>query len=285
MLLSEVLAAYVIQQTANGLAVHTLKQIERHGRLLVHALNDPPIARVKHEAIAAFFASDVVKRTADGSPRRASSANALRSSIRGLFGFAHAAGYAPTNAARLVRRSRVPHARPRALPEPEVARLLNALQRGTLPAARRDYAMVLVMLKAGLRVGSVVALDVGDLVGDQLVLRRLKGGGDDAVFLPREVVEVLREHVCERRTGPMFEGARGGRMTTRQVAGRHAQHAERARIAGANPHALRHAFGMAVFERTGDVLITSRALCHRSVASTAVYARPAAAQLRAAVGV
>jgi len=285
MLLSEVLAAYVIQQTANGRSIHTQRQIARHGRLLVQSLGDPQVERVRHEAVAAFFASDAVTRTADGSPRRASSANALRSSVRGLFAFAHAAGYAPTNAARLVRRSRVPPARPRALPEPDVARLLYALQRATAPAARRDRAMVLVMVKAGLRVGSVVALDMEDLVGDQLVLRRVKGGGDDSVYLPREVVGVLVAHIGERRTGPMFEGQRGERMTTRQVARRLAQHAERAGIAGANPHALRHAFGMAVFERTGDVLITSRALCHRSVASTAVYARPAAAQLRAAVGV
>jgi len=283
-LLSEVVAAYVTQQAANGRSIHTQRQIARHGRLLVSALNDPPVARVKHEAVAAFFASDVVKRTADGSPRRASSANALRSSVRGLFAFAHAAGYAPSNAARLVRRSRVPPARPRALPEPDVARLLNALQRATAPAGRRDRVMVLVMLKAGLRVGSVVALDVEDLVGDQLVLRRLKGGGDDSVYLPRDVVAVLVEHIGERRTGPMFEGERGRRMTTRQVARRLAEHAERAGIEGANPHALRHRFGCDVFERTGDVLLTARAMCHRSVASTAVYARPAEAQLRAAVG-
>jgi len=284
MQLSEVLAAYVIQQTANGRAVPTIKQIARHGRMIVSALNDPPIARVKHEVVAAFFASDAVTRTADGSPRRASSANALRSSVRGLFAFAHAAGYVPTNAARLVRRSRVPPARPRALPEPDVARLLYALQRATAPAARRDYAMVLVMLRAGLRVGSVVALDAEDLVGDQLVLCRLKGGGDGAVFLPREVVEVLRVHVGERRTGPMFEGQRGERMTTRQVARRLAQHAERAGIAGANPHALRHRFGADVFARTDDVLITARALCHRSIISASVYARASEAQLRAAVG-
>lgn len=116
------------------------------------------------------------------------------------------------------------------------------------------------------------------------MLRRLKGGGDDTVFMPREVVEVLRAHIGERRSGPMFEGQRGERMTTRQVARRLAEHAERAGIEGANPHALRHSFGMAVFERTGDVLLTARAMCHRSVSSTAAYARPGEAQLRAAVG-
>ena len=50
-----------------------------------------------------------------------------------------------------------------------------------------------------------------------------------------------------------------------------------------HPHMLRHTFALAVYARTGDVLVTARALCHRSVASTAVYARPNAAQVREAV--
>ena len=35
---------------------------------------------------------------------------------------------------------------------------------------------------------------------------------------------------------------------------------------------------------TGDLLVTARALCHRSVASTSVYARPSDASVRAAIG-
>jgi len=283
--LHEVVEAYVTQLTANGRSIHTQRQIQRHGRLLVQQLGDPQVERLKHETVATFFASDAVARTAAGAPRRASSANALRSSVRGILTFAHAGGYATTNAARLVRRSRVPPARPRALAEPDVERLLRALQGTRTAVARRDYAMVLVMLRAGLRVGSVVALDVEDLAGDQLTLRRLKGGGDDAVFLPREVVEALHAHLAGRRSGPMFERDRGGRLTTRHVARRLAAWAEKARIEShVSPHRLRHAFGMAVFGRTGDVLVTARAMCHRSVASTAVYARPAEDRLRAAVG-
>jgi integrase/recombinase XerD len=62
------------------------------------------------------------------------------------------------------------------------------------------------------------------------------------------------------------------------------QWAERAGIRRAiGPHTLRHTFAMRLYERTRDVLVTSRALCHRSLASTAVYARPSQAVIRAAV--
>lgn len=284
MRLSDALSSYATQLAADGRSTHTILQAARHGRLLVAALNDPPVASVTHGAIAKFLASEVVTRTADGSPRRASSANALRSSVRCFFAYAHASGLASQNAARLVRRSRVPPTRPRALAEPDVERLLRALERATSPSARRDRAIVAVMLRAGLRVGSVVALDVDDLAGDVMSIRKLKGGGTDTVFLPRDVVELLRAHIGDRSDGPLFERERGGRLTTRQVARRLAQHAKAAGVSGANPHALRHRFGCDVFARTGDVLLTAKAMCHRSVASTAVYAKPAESQLRAAVG-
>lgn len=279
MRLSEALASYTTQLAADGRATHTIAQARRHGRMLVAALDDPPAARVTYADVARFLASDAVKRTADGRPRRASSANALRSSIRAFTAYLHGAGITPTNAGRLVRRARVPPAPPRALPEADLDRLLNATQRHP-----RDRAMVLLMARAGLRVGSLVALDVGDLDGDQLTLRGLKGGGTDTVYLPRDLVEALRAQVGDRAEGPLFERECGGRLTTRQVARRLAQHAAKASIAGANPHALRHRFGCDVYARTNDVLLTARALTHRSVASTAVYARASEAQIRAAVG-
>ncbi|MEQ1735727.1 MAG: tyrosine-type recombinase/integrase [Rhodoglobus sp.] len=284
MLLSDVLAAWLRQQEANGRASHTLKQLERHGRKLVAALNDPLVDHVKHEQIAAFLASDAVKQTATGTPRRPSSGNALRSSVRGLFAFARDAGYAKVNAARLVRRVRVPLARPRAVPEADVERLVRALDGATTRVARRDRAMILVLARSGVRVGSLVALDVEDLDGDQLTIRRLKGGGEDSVFLPTDALAALREHLGDRTTGPMFAGPNERRIGTRHVGRRLAEIATKAGIAGVvSPHRLRHSVGVRLYSRTGDVLLTARALCHRSVASTQVYARVADAQLRAAI--
>ena len=40
-----------------------------------------------------------------------------------------------------------------------------------------------------------------------------------------------------------------------------------------SPHVLRHSFGMAVYQRTGDLLVTQQAMRHRSISSTVVYAR------------
>ncbi len=284
MRVSEVLDAYVVQMRGDGRSIHTVKQARRFGRKLVASLGDPPIEQVRHEDLAAFFASDCVTQRADGKARRANSANALRSVVRCVFAFAHAAGYAPTNAARLVRRARCSPPRPRGPSVADADRLLAALAGAKTDAERRDRALFTVMLRTGIRVGSAVALDVDDLdlEAGELRLRTLKGGDRDVVFVPPDVIELLRAHVGS--DGPLFPGMNGEQLGTRQVARRLSEWAERAGIRHLNPHALRHAFGQRLYDQTGDLLVVARAMTHRSLSSTSVYARPSEARVREAVG-
>ena len=286
MQISEALAAYVQQLAADGRSEHTRRQAERHVRLFAGWIGEKAIEEVRHECLARFLASDAVRLTAVGTPRKPSSANALRSSLRCFFGFVHAAGYTPVNAARLVRRARCGPSRPRALSEGEQARLLAALEQAQTIAERRDRALFHVLLRCGLRVGSAVGLDVGDadLDAGTLHLRRLKAGGEDLVYVPRETAEVLRGYLAGRTSGPLFVSAAGGRLTTRSVHRRLAFWSRRAGLARpVFPHQCRHTFATRVYASTGDLLVTARALCHRSLASTAVYARPAEAAVRDAV--
>jgi site-specific recombinase XerD len=282
----DALGAYVRQLRADGRSKHTIDQARRHVNLLIAATGDIEIERVRHEDVASFLASDAVRRRADGAARKPASGNAIRSSLRCFFGFVHAAAYAPGNAARLVRRARCNPPRPRALSESDTGKLLAALEAAKTGAERRDRVLFITMLRTGLRVGSVVSLDVEDvdLAAGELRIRTLKNGGTDTVFMPEQVIEILRAHIGDRTDGPLFRAAAGHRLGGRQVHRRLEEWARRAGVAGLSPHGLRHTFAMAVYERTRDVLVTARALCHRSVASTAVYARPAEAAVRAAVG-
>lgn len=284
--LSEGLARYLVQLEADGRSDHSIAQARRHGLLLIAALDDPPIDRVRSEEIARVFASPVVQSTADGRLRRASSANAIRSSARSFFGYLADAKLAPTNAARLIRRARVGPVRPRAVSEPDIDALLRALDRARTPAELRDRALILTLLRAGLRIGSAVGLDVEDVDLDagEARLRRLKNGGEDVVQLMPDLVAVLGPYVGARRTGPLFPGESGKRLTTRQAARRVAQWSDRAGLSKrASPHQFRHAFAMRAYAACGDVLLVAAALTHRSPASTQRYVTPSAARVRAAL--
>jgi site-specific recombinase XerC len=286
MRVSDALAVYLVQLQADGRSAHTIKQATRHVRLFAAWAGDPPIADVGHELVARFLASDAVRLCADGEPREPSSANTIRSSLRAFCAFCHAAGYVASNPARLVRRARTRPPTPKGVSAADAQRLLAELERATTPVERRDRVLFTLMLRTGLRLGSVIGLDVEDLdiEAGELVVRSLKGGGDDTVVVPTDMIGPLAEHIGARRSGPLFRATHGRRLGARHVRRRLEQWAERAGIPATHPHALRHAFALRLYAKTGDVLLTARALCHRSVTSTQIYARPTLSAVRAAIG-
>jgi len=284
---SAALEEFVLQLDANGRSPHTRAQYTRHVRMLIDAIGDKEIDAVDHVAIARFLTSPAVRERRGGGPRKATSGNGLRSSLRVFFGWCHAAGHARRNAAALVQHARCGPPPPRTISEDDQARLLAALGQATDPEGIRDRALFTTMLRTGIRVGSAVALDVGDLdLGrGELNLGTTKGNRPSRVLVPREVVEHLRGYLAGRVSGPLFPGRRGERITTRHVARRLKGWLQRAGIEGAaSPHSLRHSFATRLLARTGDLALVQVALCHASVASTVTYARVAPERLREVLG-
>ncbi len=273
------LDAYLLQLEADGRSPHTIGQARRHVRLLAQFVGEREIAELGHQDLARFLTSSRAVHTRDGRAKKPNSVNTLRSSLRAFFSYVHAAGLAPTNAARLVRRAICGPPMPRGLSDDERARLIAALEGARTAAEKRDRVMVHVMLGCGLRLGSAIGLAAGELR-----LRRMKGGREDTAFVPAEAVELLRKLIGERVTGPVFVVATGGRIGARQVHRRLSEWGTRAGVAGLHPHRLRHTFGTRVYRASGDLLLTARALGHRSIASTTVYAFADAGRLRDLIG-
>lgn len=274
MQVKDALGRFVRQLEANGRSPHTTAQITRHV-MMFDAWWGNDVEAVAHEDVARFLISPVVRQRADGKPRKTTSTNAIRASLRAFFGYTHAAGFTALNAGRLVRRSNVPAPRPKALSDGDVERLTNELAKATSDEERRDQVLFTLLLRVGLRLGSAVALDVEDLDLERgvLRLRSIKGGGESSAILPNDLLAMLRDHVGARTAGPLFRASHGGRVGCRHVRRRLAECAERAGIeGGVHPHELRHTLGTRVYRKTGDLLITGRVLGHRAVGSTQIYA-------------
>ena len=87
---------------------------------------------------------------------------------------------------------------PRAVDRETVAALLASCDRGRT-GGRRDYAMLLLLARLGLRCGEVAALQLEDIdwrAGELLV--RGKGGREDRMPLPVDVGEALAEYLPQR---------------------------------------------------------------------------------------
>ncbi|MFO1077106.1 MAG: tyrosine-type recombinase/integrase [Planctomycetota bacterium] len=287
--LQEALGQFQVQLRADGRSEHTRKQYQRHVAALIAWLSKSgkpsAVGTVKPATVAEFFASDEARFSARGGAKKATSANAQRTSLRCFFRWAHEAGLASTNAARLLKRARCAPPPPRALREDEQKRLLEVLAAARGDEARRDEMLVRLLLGTGVRIGSALALDVEnvDLEHGELDVKKAKGDRPCAVAIPKKVATQLRRYLRGRASGPLFATA-SGRVSTRHAQRRLAGWLAAAGIAGRSAHALRHSFAMRVYAKTRDLLTTQMAMGHAAITSTCVYAHADRARVRAAVG-
>jgi integrase/recombinase XerC len=142
--------------------------------------------------------------------------------------------------------------------------------------------MLALMLASGIRLGSAVALRVEDIDIERGELA-IHGKGDrrDRVLLGRRIQDRVRCFIGKRSSGPLFARRNGQALTPRHVNRRLKMWAARAGLARrVHAHQLRHTFAARTYARCQDVLVVKEALCHRSIASTLVYARVVSAPPR-----
>src|SRR5688572_13133568 len=107
MQIEEALERFLIQLRADGRSPHTLGQYRRHIGLLAQWAREVRSGRARiedmdHEAVAAFLtAPAATSRAGSGKAKLATSANCLRSSLRGFFRYLHAAGHLREDPSRL----------------------------------------------------------------------------------------------------------------------------------------------------------------------------------------
>lgn len=235
------------------------------------------------------------------------------SAIRGLHRFLLDEGHAANDPASDLEAGPIPLRLPKALPEGEVARILDSVA-GDDPRARRDRALLELLYGTGARVSEVVGLNLSDLAdlsapraaapagdpGDgarDVHLLRLFGKGSKERIVPlgNEAARALarwlapegRERMAPARwrtrqdADAVFLNTRGTRLSRQG-----AFTAVRARAAAVGsslgPHALRHSCATHLLAHGADVRVVQELLGHASVTTTQLYTRVTNEHLRAA---
>jgi integrase/recombinase XerC len=201
-------------------------------------------------------------------------------SIRTYFNFLVAEGVLEANPAQTVQLPRRERTQPEVVDRYALEDLLDSF--ADTPGDRRDRAMIELLYGAGLRVGELVALDMGDLSLSERLLRvRGKGRRERLVPFGRRAAEAIRAYLPQRAVWrrrpnddgePVFVNQRGGRLSDRSVR-RALDRAVRrtADLHRLSPHALRHAFATHLLEAGMDLRAIQELLGHRSLATTQVY--------------
>ena len=160
----------------------------------------------------------------------------------------------------------------------EVGRLLASCDRGTA-IGRRDYAILTVLARLGLRAGEVAALTLEDIdwrAGELVVHGK---GSDGRLPLPVDVGRALADYLQHRRPGGerryVFLHARApycplGRCGVSHVV-RHA--CQRAGVIEVRAHRLRHGAAMHMHHAGAGLVEIGQVLRHRHLSTTTIYAR------------
>jgi integrase/recombinase XerD len=145
--------------------------------------------------------------------------------------------------------------------------------------ARRDEAIVLILLDTGLRASELCNLlrkDV-DLNHGSVIVRKGKGGVGRIVYLGRRARRVLWRYLAEREEDDpdefLFLTRRRRPLTPNQLLQRVKRLGQRAGVEGVHPHRFRHTFAIQYLRNGGDVFTLQRLLGHSSLAMVQRYLR------------
>jgi len=216
----------------------------------------------------------------------------LASALRSFLGFLYLRGETATDlsiSVPTVRRWRQASV-PALLSPEEVERILRAPDRST-PCGRRDYAILLLLARLGLRAGEVVALELGDIrwrTGEIVV--RGKGRLLDRLPLLSDIGKALSLYLRKDRgrspsrrvflrTHAPRVGMTGPAAVGHIVRGAIARAGVRRRSRG-TAHLFRHSLATRMIRNGASIAEISEVLRHRSQDSTAIYAKVAFEALR-----
>lgn len=238
-----------------------------------------PIDRLDWEHLSL---GDVVGFATRECPRRSvGSAKNLLTGLRSLLRFMQLEGLTTAPLAQAVPSAAGwrGSALPRALRPGEATRMLASCERRRA-TGRRDYAILVLLVRLGLRAGEVAALTLKDLDwrAGEIVIRG-KGRSLERLPLPADVGEAVVAYlrhgrpdsadraVFLRAHAPLRGLSSGGVAEVVRTAG------ERAGLPGVGAHRLRHTAATEMLRAGAPLSEVAQVLRHRSAATTAIYAK------------
>ena len=168
---------------------------------------------------------------------------------------------------------------PRVLDQDEVAQLIVAVRAGaSRRLMRRDYAIVQLMLQAGLRVNEVAQLQIQDIVSTSSGLRLVIQGTAEHHFrqvpLNETLARALREYLQVRPQLPdvsaVFVSQQGRPLSTRSIQRLVEAYAKAAQLEDVSAYSLRHTCAKKLLDENSPEQVAIW-LGHKSVESLGKY--------------
>ena len=258
-----------------GLSPVSVRCYSKQARYFLAAIGGPgAVSGLDAGRVTAFM----VERSRDGS---SGSAKAMVTSLRAFLRFAHATGRTAVplaGAVPAVASWRLASL-PRGLSAAEVERLLAGCGRET-PAGLRDYAVLSLLARLGLRGAEAAGLQLGDIdwrAGEIAVTG--KGSRTERLPLPAQAGEALAAWLtagrprCESRAVFVTVRRPYRELTPGAVRAVMGRACDRAGLERRGAHRFRHALATEMLRAGASLPEIGQVLRHRSQLATSVYAK------------
>jgi integrase/recombinase XerD len=273
---------YLAQE--RGLAAGTIRRYVRDAGLFLTeylARDDGDFGALTPGEVTDFVLREC-RRRGPGSARN------LVASLRSLLRFCYLQGHTARQLAPAVPAAAGWRggALPRGVEAGQVSRLLRSCDRDTV-MGRRDYAILVLLSRLGLRVGEVAALTLDDIGWrhGEIVIRG-KGGRRERLPLPADAGQALAGYLsCARpdlasRLLFLRVLAPRDRLSPTGIATVVRAACDRAGLPRAGAHRLRHSAASEMLRAGAGLPEAAQVLRHASLATTAIYAKVDRAALR-----
>jgi integrase/recombinase XerC len=159
------------------------------------------------------------------------------------------------------------------------------------PVGARDRAVIELLYAAGLRVGELCGLNLGDVdLRDQSVRVIGKGDKERQVPIGDMAAEAIDTYQSEARSllikpgastpHALFLNRRGTRMSSRSVRAMLTRYMQAEGMSPQSPHALRHSFATHLLDAGADLRSVQELLGHENLATTQIYTHVSTERLR-----
>jgi len=200
--------------------------------------------------------------------------------LKAFFKFAARQGYVEGNPAAAILSPKNKKRLPVVLSENEVEHAIQLPDEDTL-VGKRNRAILELFYSTGIRLGELLALNIGDLNYSRLTLRVFgKGSKERVVPFGKKAEQAINAYLNLRKIeqgpyalkDPLFVSSRGGRISRpavqKSITGLLHSVSEQEHL---SPHVLRHSFASHLLDHGADLNAVKDMLGHNSLSTTQLY--------------
>ena len=147
--------------------------------------------------------------------------------------------------------------------------------------AKRDLAIITLLLNTGIRVSECAGLDLSDINFDDNTIKIVrKGGFEDQLYINENIRNTLRDYISNERPAllpeddgdkeaALFISLQHRRLTVRSIQHMVEKYGKNTGLKEKlSPHKLRRTYGTALYNKTSDIYMVADVLGHTDVNTT-----------------